>query len=70
MELLQHLKESALAGDLYYLKAQAYRTLDMDHEEPYQVSTTFVKSVCIQNVFMIISFYICLWLSLNLVCIT
>lgn len=38
------LQESAVSGDFYYLKAQAYRTLDMDNEEPYQVSTTFLKS--------------------------
>lgn len=43
-ELLEYLKESAISGDFYYLKAQAYRTLDMDNEEPYQVSTTFLRS--------------------------
>ncbi|XP_017494394.1 PREDICTED: ER membrane protein complex subunit 10-like, partial [Rhagoletis zephyria] len=37
-------QESAISGDFYYLKAQAYRTLDMDNEEPYQVSTTFLRS--------------------------
>jgi len=43
-EALELLKESALAGEFYHLKAQAYRTFDMDHEEPYQVSTTFLRS--------------------------
>lgn len=44
---LQKLEQAVLDGDNYYLKALAYRSVDISHEKPYQISTVFLKAVSV-----------------------
>lgn len=41
------LEQAVLEGDNYYLKALAYRSVDISNEKPYQVSTVFLRAVSV-----------------------